>query len=43
MYNHMLENGIARNYVWWLMHREYELYESTNTSTSESNIQNEMQ
>ena len=22
MYDHLLDNGIARNYVWWLMHGE---------------------
>ena len=37
MYNHLLGNGIARNYVRWLMHGEYEFYEPTNTSNSGTN------
>ena len=43
MYNHLLDNGIARNYVRWLMHGEYEFCEPTNTSTNESDMHDEMQ
>ncbi|RVW97993.1 hypothetical protein CK203_028978 [Vitis vinifera] len=43
MYDHLLDNGIARNYVRWLMHGEYEFCEPTNTSTNESNMHDEMQ
>ena len=34
MYNHLLGNGIARNYVRWLTHGEYEFYEPTNIGNS---------
>ena len=37
MYDHLLDNGIARNYVRWLMHGEYEFYEPTNTGNSGTN------
>ncbi|RVW72866.1 hypothetical protein CK203_057205 [Vitis vinifera] len=43
MYDHLLDNGIARNYVRWLMHGEYEFCEPTNTSTNESDMHDEMQ
>ena len=46
MYHHLLDNGIAINYVRCLMHREYEFYEPTNTSnsgTNESNMHDEME
>ncbi|KAL6312664.1 hypothetical protein AAG906_018929 [Vitis piasezkii] len=43
MYDHLLDNGIARNYVRWLMHGEYEFCEPTNTSTNESTMHDEMQ
>ncbi|KAJ9705791.1 hypothetical protein PVL29_003747 [Vitis rotundifolia] len=43
MYDHLLDNGIARNYVRWLMHGEYEFCELTNTSTNESHMHDEMQ
>ena len=43
MYDHLLDNGIARNYVRWLMHVEYEFCEPTNTSTNESIMHDEMQ
>ncbi|KAJ9697219.1 hypothetical protein PVL29_009136 [Vitis rotundifolia] len=43
MYDHLLDNGIARNYVRWLMHGAYEFCEPTNTSTNESDIHDEMQ
>ena len=43
MYNHLLDNGIARNYVRWLMHGEYEFCEPTNTITNESPMHDEMQ
>ena len=43
MYDHLLDNGIARNYVQWLMHGEYKFYEPTNTNTNESNMHDEMQ
>ena len=39
MYDHSLDNEIARNYVRWLMHGEYEFCKPTNTSTNESNMQ----
>ena len=45
MYDHLLDNGIARNYVRWLMHGEYEFYEPTNTGnsgTNESDMHDEM-
>ena len=42
MYDHLLDNGIARNYVQWLMHGEYKFYEPTNTNTNESNMHDEM-
>ena len=42
MYNHKLDNGIARNYVRWLMHGERYFYEPTNTNTNEPNMQDEM-
>ena len=37
IYNHLLDNGIARTYVRWLMNGEYELYEPTNISNSGTN------
>ena len=43
MYDHLLDNGITRNYVRWLMHEEYEFFEPINTSTNESNKHDEMQ
>ena len=46
MYDHLLDNGLARNYVRWLMHGEYKLYEPTNTrnsGTNESNMCDEME
>ena len=46
MYGHFLDNGIARNYVRWLMLGEYEFYELTNTSnrcTNESSMDDEME
>ena len=45
MYDHLLDNGITRNYVRWLMHEEYEFYEPTNTGnsgTNESDMHDEM-
>ena len=48
MYDHLLNNGITRNYVQWLMHEEYEFYEPTNagntsnSGTNESNMHDEM-
>ena len=45
MYDHLLDNGIARNYMRWLMHEEYEFYEPINTSnsgTNESDMHDEM-
>ena len=45
MYDHLLDNGIARNYVRWLMHGEYESYEPTNagnSGTNESDMHDEM-
>ena len=43
MYDHLLDSGIATNYVQWLMHGEYKFYEPTNTNTNESNMHDEMQ
>ena len=43
MYDHLLDNGIARNYVRWLMHGEYEFCEPANTSTNESDMHDEME
>ena len=46
MYDHLLDNGIARNHVRWLMHGEYEFYEPTNTNnsgTNESDMHDEME
>ena len=43
MYDHLLDNGIARNYVRWLMHGEYKFCEPTNTSINESDMHDEMQ
>ena len=43
MYDYLLDNGIARNYVRWLMHGEYEFCEPKNTSTNESDMHDEMQ
>ena len=46
MYDHLLDNGIARNYVRWLMHGEYEFYEPINTcnsGTNESDMHDEME
>ena len=43
MYDHFLDNGIARNYVQWLMHGEYEYYKPTNTNTNEPDMYDEMQ
>ena len=37
MYDHLLDNRIARNYVRWLVHGEYEFYELTNTGNSDTN------
>ena len=37
MYDHLLDNGVARNYVRWLMHGEYEFYEPTNIGNSDTN------
>ena len=37
MYDHLLDNGIAGNYVQWLMHGEYDFYEPTNTGNSSTN------
>ena len=37
MYDHLLDNGIARNYVQWLMRGEYEFYEPMNTGNSGTN------
>ena len=45
MYDHLLDNGITRNYVRWLMYEEYEFYEPTNTGnsgTNESDMHDEM-
>ena len=36
MYDHLLDNVIARNYVRWLMHGEYEFNEPTNTGNSDN-------
>ncbi|KAJ9697398.1 hypothetical protein PVL29_009288 [Vitis rotundifolia] len=43
MYDHLLDNGITRNYVRWLMNGEYKFCEPTNTSTNESNMHEEIQ
>ena len=46
MYDLLLDNGIARNYVRWLMHGEYEFYEPRNTGnsgTNEFDIHDEME
>ncbi|RVW34898.1 hypothetical protein CK203_113022 [Vitis vinifera] len=43
MYDLLLDNGIARNYVQWLMHGEYEFCEPANTSTNESDMHDEME
>ncbi|RVW28901.1 hypothetical protein CK203_111943 [Vitis vinifera] len=43
MYDHLLDNEIARNYVRWLMHGEYEFSEPANTSTNESDMHDEME
>ena len=43
MYDHLLDNGIVRNYVQWLMHGEYEFYEPININTNEPDIYDEMQ
>ena len=43
MYDHLLDNGIARNYVRWLMDGEYEFYEPTDTDTNESDMHDEME
>ena len=43
MYDYLLDNGIARKYVRWLMHGEYEFCEPKNTSTNESDMHDEMQ
>ena len=45
MYDHLLDNGIARNYVRWLMLGEYEFYEpkkTSNSGTNESDMHDEM-
>lgn len=42
MYNKMLDNGVARNYVRWLC-MENMITESANTISGESNTHNEMQ
>ncbi|KAJ9680262.1 hypothetical protein PVL29_019544 [Vitis rotundifolia] len=43
MYDHLLDNGIIRNYVQWLMHEEYEFCKRTNNSTNESDMHDEIQ
>ena len=46
MYDHLLDNGIIRNYVRWLMHGIYEFYKPTNTGnsgTNESDMHDEME
>ena len=42
MYDHLLDNGIAINYVRWSMHGEYEFCEPKNTSTNEFDMHDEM-
>ena len=44
MYDHLLNNGIARNYVRWLMNEEYEFYEPTrNSGTNEYDMHDEIE
>ena len=43
MYDHLLDNGIAINYVRWSMHGEYEFCELTKTSINESDMHDEKQ
>ena len=46
IYDHLLDKAIARNYVQWLMHGEYEFCEPTNTrnsGTNESDMHDKME
>ena len=43
MYDHFLDNGIAINYVRWLMHGEYEFWKPTNININESDKHDEIQ
>ena len=42
MHHHLLDNGIARNYVCWLMHGEYEIDELKDAS-DEFHMDDDMQ